>query len=104
MKGMLLSVLSRRSLLKTGAQAAFALSAAPALFRSASAATEVPGLVAKSPFAGIMEVGDGLFAVISTPLDVQGRFAHPQSLCNGGLIVGDDLVADDRAVQRRPIS
>ncbi len=87
-----MSALSRRTILRTGLRSALAVSAASAHVPGASAREEVPGLVAKSPFAGILEVGDGLFAVISTPLDAQGRFAHPQSLCNGGLVIGDDRV------------
>ena len=87
-----MSALSRRTVLRAGAQSAFALALAPSMLRRAGAASGTPGLVAESPFAGIMEIGDGLFAVISTPLDAEGRFTHPQSLCNGGLIVGDDRV------------
>lgn len=83
---------TRRSVLKAGALSALSLSFAPALARAAGTRRAAPKLVAESPFAGIMEIGNGLFAVISTPLDASGRFAHPQSLCNGGLIVGDDRI------------
>jgi glyoxylase-like metal-dependent hydrolase (beta-lactamase superfamily II) len=87
-----MSALSRRTILRAGVGSALALAVAPLLAPRARATSALPGLVAESPFAGIMEIGDGLFAVISTPLDGDGRFAHPQSLCNGGLIVGDDRI------------
>ena len=40
-------------------------------------------VVAQTPFARIEEVGDGMFAIISTPLD--GDFT---TVCNGGIIGG----------------
>lgn len=84
--------MTRRRLLEAGVKSTIALSAAPLAARAASASAAAPRSVAESPFASIMEVGDGLFAVISAPLDAEGRFAHAQTLCNGGLIVGDDRI------------
>lgn len=49
-------------------------------------------VVNEQPFARLETVGDGIWAVISTPLNASGAFAHPETLCNGGLIMGDDHV------------
>ena len=83
---------TRRSLLKAGAGSALALSVALPFRGTARAAQPEPRIVAESAFAKILEVGDGLYAVMSTPLDASGQFAHPQTLCNGGLILGDERV------------
>ncbi|WP_439105802.1 MBL fold metallo-hydrolase [Congregibacter sp.] len=84
--------LKRRSLVKAGVASTLAMAASPGLLRGVSAAPGKHRVVAERPFARIVEVGDGVFAVVSTPLDSDGRFAAPQTLCNGGLIVGDDRI------------
>lgn len=84
--------LERRSLLKAGATSALALASLPGVISSVSAAPLKQRVVAESAFARIVEVGDGVFAVVSTPLDSEGRFAATQTLCNGGLIIGDERI------------
>jgi glyoxylase-like metal-dependent hydrolase (beta-lactamase superfamily II) len=92
--------MTRRGMLRAGAASTMALAAT--LSSSARAAqpamqrpVQKPGqrrVLAESAFARIVEVGDGLFAVLSTPLNGEGRITHPQTLCNGGLIVGDEHI------------
>ncbi|WP_439101640.1 MBL fold metallo-hydrolase [Congregibacter sp.] len=82
----------RRSLLKAGLASTVALASMPGALPGAGAAAPKNRVVAKSPFARIVEVGDGIFAVMSTPLDSAGNFATPQTLCNGGLVVGDERI------------
>ncbi len=87
-----MTLVSRRTVLKVGAGAGLAVATAPLMVHGAATQQTEPKVVAESSFARIMEVGDGLYAVISTPLDQEGRFAFPQSLCNGGLILGENRI------------
>jgi glyoxylase-like metal-dependent hydrolase (beta-lactamase superfamily II) len=84
--------MTRRSFTGLGLGVAAALSSGLSRAQThAAAAAATPGrVVAESSFARIEEVGDGLFAVLSTPLDDQGRIIHRETLCNGGVIVGDE--------------
>lgn len=85
--------LTRRTLFKGAAGLATSLIAPTGLMAFGAAATPTPQrVVDEQPFAQLVEVGDGLFAAISTPLDVSGRFSHSETVCNGGLIVGDDRI------------
>lgn len=84
--------LKRRSVLSAGLASAAALAIAPRTVSAAALGGGEHRVVAESAFARIVEVGDGVFAVMSSPLDEQGRFAAPQTLCNGGLVVGDDRI------------
>ncbi len=87
-----MTTLSRRTIMHAGIGAALAFSMG-GMGAQRARAVELPRrVVAESPFARIIEVGDGLYAVMSTPLNEAGQFAHPQTLCNGGLIVGDDRI------------
>ncbi|MDE2980090.1 MAG: MBL fold metallo-hydrolase [Gemmatimonadota bacterium] len=61
--------------------AAGPLLSAPALRRWSGA--EARRIVAQTPFARIEELGDGMFAIISTPLN--GDYT---TVCNGGIIGG----------------
>ena len=84
--------LTRRGVLKAGFGAGLAATAAPLMVHGAATAQPTQKLIAEAPFARLEEIGDGLYAVVSTPLDKDGRIAHVQTLCNGGLIVGDDAI------------
>ena len=89
--------LTRRGFLKTSAHCASAgaaagcstylAGAAPLLNASAWKRWMQPGggrrVVAQTPFARIEEVGEGMFAIISTPLD--GDYT---TVCNGGIVAG----------------
>ncbi|EAQ98851.1 Zn-dependent hydrolase [Congregibacter litoralis KT71] len=79
-------------MLKAGIASAVALATLPVTLRGTNAAALSKPVVAESSFARIVEVGDGVFAVVSTPLDSAGNFATPQTLCNGGLVVGDERI------------
>ena len=92
--------ISRRTFLKTGAAIAAAPAAFPLMVHGAAQQTPKVKTITEAPFARLAEIGDGLFAVVSTPLDEKGRFAHPQTLCNGGLIVGDDKIVSIDAFYR----
>jgi len=81
--------LSRRGFM-TGSTAA----AAGALIASKAAkAIDDHGgkVIDTQPFGSLQEIGDGVWAVISTPVDAQGQF-QTATLSNGGLIMGDDKV------------
>ncbi|RMB01431.1 MBL fold metallo-hydrolase [Eilatimonas milleporae] len=49
-------------------------------------------IVDEQPFARLETVGDGIWAAVSTPLKPDGGFGAVDTLCNGGLILGDDHV------------
>ena len=51
-------------------------------------------VVEEQPFARIEEVGPGIWGVVSTPLKPDGSFnpAAIATLCNGGIIAGEDKV------------
>ncbi|MGF1543243.1 MAG: MBL fold metallo-hydrolase [Parvularculaceae bacterium] len=48
-------------------------------------------VVATTPFARIERLAPGVWAVISSPVNPDGSF-NPQTLCNGGLVAGEDRV------------
>jgi len=82
--------LDRRSFLRRSASCAAHLSllaASPGLARRVFAADGRRPIVAQEPWGRIEEVGDGLWALISTPL--QDR----TTLCNGGIVRGRSAVA-----------
>lgn len=82
--------LSRRDLLLRsagcGAHVLGALAVAPTLLRTRFAAQEVGRVVSAEPFARLEELGEGIWALVSTPL--QGR----TTISNGGIIAGSDGV------------
>ncbi len=68
-----------------------------AVMSSASNARSFPAfgkIVEEQPFARIEEVGPGVWGVVSTPLNPDGSFnpAAMATLCNGGIIAGEDKV------------
>lgn len=82
--------LDRRSFLRRAATCAAplaALSSLPAAVRAAHrpATTRFP-VVRREPWARIEQVGEGVWAVISTPLEDR------TTLCNGGIVAGDSGV------------
>jgi glyoxylase-like metal-dependent hydrolase (beta-lactamase superfamily II) len=87
-----MTALTRRTLIRAGLCTAVALTAGSLNAGRVHAARPSRRVVAESSFAYMVEVGDGLYAVMSTPLDKDGKFAFPQTLCNGGIIVGDDRI------------
>ncbi|HEY2824958.1 MAG TPA: MBL fold metallo-hydrolase [Gemmatimonadales bacterium] len=78
---------TRRDFLAQSASAALALTAAPNILRSFTARTRV---AAQSTFAVVPQIGDGVWAVISTPNT--GAADARTTLCNGGIIAGKDAV------------
>ncbi len=88
--------LDRRQFLSTSLQAGSALAVAslgaPSVWAGQETDSEGRRLIAQTASARMVEVGDGLFAVISTPLDQNQRIRHVDTLCNGGVIVTDDAV------------
>lgn len=92
---------TRRNLLKGSAGLAAAMLApAPLMVHGAAVTQPKETVVDEQAFARLVEVGDGLYAVVSTPLDVSGRFVNRETVCNGGLIVGDEkIVAVDAFFQ-----
>lgn len=94
---------SRRGLI-TGLAATGAAASLTA-FSSASRARSFPTfgkVVDEQPFARLEEIGDGIWGVVSTPLNADGSFnpAAIATLCNGGIIAGEDkVVAIDGSFQ-----
>ncbi|MEO1027629.1 MAG: MBL fold metallo-hydrolase [Pseudomonadota bacterium] len=79
--------LDRRSFLAGTATAAALLSSSRAAY-----AHDVFGeVVFEEKFARLEKVGENIWAVVSKPVNEDGSF-NPQTLCNGGLIAGNDRV------------
>ncbi len=96
--------LSRRGML-AGIAATGALAGSMAFPKAASARNTFPAfgkVVDEQPFARLEEIGDGIWGVVSTPLNPDGSFnpAAIATLCNGGIIAGEDkVVAIDGSFQ-----
>lgn len=83
----------RRFLTRSSSVAAAMLVSNHFASRSASAQSHRFGpIVEEKPFGRLQEVGKGVWAVVSTPLNSQGEFEHAQTLCNGGFIAGEEKV------------
>lgn len=77
--------------------AAGAAIGAAGMFGATARASNFPTfgkVVDEQPFARIEEVGPGVWGVVSTPLKPDGSFnpAAVATLCNGGIIAGEDKV------------
>lgn len=85
--------------------AATGAAAGLAAFSQASSAHSFPAfgkVVDEQPFARLEEIGEGIWGVVSTPLNADGSFnpAAIATLCNGGIIAGEDkVVAIDGSFQ-----
>ena len=56
-------------------------------------------IVETQDFARLEKLSDNIWAVVSTPVDADGNF-QPETVCNGGLIAGEDrVVAIDAFLQ-----
>lgn len=95
--------LSRRGLITglaaTGAAVGLASLSAPT---TASTFPTFGKVVDEQPFARLEEIGTGIWGVVSTPLNPDGSFnpAAIATLCNGGIIAGDEkVVAIDGSFQ-----
>lgn len=94
---------SRRGLMTGLAATGAAVSLAA--FSTASRARSFPAfgkVVDEQPFARLEEIGEGIWGVVSTPLNADGSFnpAAIATLCNGGIIAGEDkVVAIDGSFQ-----
>jgi len=91
---------TRRQFLQQIAASAASITAAPIIgagFQDViKPVSERYEVLASTDFARIEKVGDGLYAVISTPLDADGKLTHRDTLCNGGVIETDNgLIAFD---------
>ena len=80
------SLWSRRDLLRTGASCALHLglmsAAAPLAARRRWAGQERYPVVAREPWGRLEEVAEGIWALVSTPLEDR------TTLCNGGIVAG----------------
>lgn len=65
---------------------------APAAARQAFAQKPAGKLIAAKPFGRIEKLGEGVWALISTPFNDQGGAGDRTTHSNGGLIVGQDHV------------
>jgi len=81
--------MDRRSFLTCGAYAAAALAFGPAARRVIAGEPEAD-LVLTKDFARVQKIGDGLWSVVSTPM--QGDKFFPTTLCNGGIVAGREGV------------
>lgn len=86
----------RRDFLKTCFNSCCGLSAtlllAPVAARRAYGQVPFGEVIGQRSFARIEKVGDGNWALISTPFDAKGGVGDRTTLCNGGLIVGKDRI------------
>lgn len=82
----------RRRFLQQTTAAAALIAATPYTRSSWANHAQTGTVIDETDFAGLTQIGEGVWAVVSTPLDKDGNFAHPQTLCNGGLIAGEDRV------------
>lgn len=88
-------LLDRRGFLASTAATAFAAK----LHGRAVAHTPFGEVVDEQTFARLEQVGDRIWAVVSTPINADGSF-NPETVCNGGLIAGTDrVVAIDAFLQ-----
>ncbi len=88
--------LSRREALKNSIEVACGLAVvsafAPFAARRAYGQEVFGNVVGERPFGRIEQIADGVWALISTPFDSAGKFAHPTTLSNGVFIVGKDRI------------
>ena len=65
---------------------------APAMFQKVMAAQEKDrdNIVAEEKFARLEKIEEGVYAMVSTPSFKEGK--HFTTVCNGGIIAGDDGV------------
>ncbi len=83
-----MSITRRRFVAASAGCASYLAAAAPLLSASALRRWSGAGarrMVAQTPFARIEELADGMFAIVSTPLD--GDFT---TVCNGGIVGGSE--------------
>ena len=86
MKRETMNICRRRFVAASAGCASYLAAAGPLLSRPALRRWSGQGarrVVAQTPFARIEELGDGLFAIVSTPLD--GDYT---TVCNGGIVGG----------------
>jgi len=94
------SLLNRRGFL-SGAATLTTLAACSGteVTQTANAQAAFGEIVDDQPFANLQKVGENIWAVVSKPLNADGSF-NPQTVCNGGLVAGDDrVVAVDAFLQ-----
>ena len=90
------SGLSRRKVLKNSIELACGLGVvsafAPLTVKRAYGQAAFGTVVGQRPFGRIEHLAEGVWALISTPFNSDGEFAHATTLSNGGLIVGKDRI------------
>ncbi len=88
--------LSRREVLKNTMELACGLGVvsafAPFVSKKAYGQEVFGNVIGQRPFGRIERLSEGVWALISTPFNNEGKFAHPTTLSNGGLIVGKDSI------------
>ncbi len=96
------SLLSRRALIAGAGLAAGLAASTRTAFAHGGGGDPYGDVIATEPFARIEKLAEGVWAVVSTPLDAGGAFnpAAAATVCNGGLIAGRDrVVAIDAFLQ-----
>ena len=90
--------LNRRRFLENSLLTAGMAAAARSPLTAALPQTRAPfgETVVQTPFARLEKLGEGIWAVVSTPFKPDGTFGDMTTVCNGGVIAGSDgvLVVD----------
>lgn len=81
---------SRRAFM-AGAALSTASFTTPGVFGAATRRQKPNKIIDEQSFARLEEIGDGIWAVISTPVNASGGF-ETATLSNAGLIMGDDKI------------
>ncbi len=89
-----MTLLNRRRFLCQSSSLAVAglISSKFALTSAQAGAQQLGAVIDEQDFGRLQQVGQGVWAVVSTPLNAQGEFANAQTVCNGGFIAGDEKV------------
>jgi len=89
-----MSLLNRRGFLAQSSLVAAAglVSTKLALGSHQARAQSLGDVIDEQAFGRLQKVGEGVWAVVSTPLNAEGAFAHAQTVCNGGFIAGEEKV------------
>ncbi|QQE10439.1 MBL fold metallo-hydrolase [Planctomycetota bacterium] len=91
-----MSGISRREML-TGSMAAGCGCLMGSVVASSDGAALIGGeqqgeVVFKKPYGGVKRLGEGVYAVVSTPFLSNGKIGDLTTHCNGGLVAGEDGV------------
>ncbi len=82
---------SRRTFIAGAGIAGVSTVASTSVFGAATTTKQNTKIIDEQSFARLEEIGDGVWAVLSTPVNASGGF-ETTTLSNAGLIMGDDKV------------